>query len=53
VRPLEGTPEEAEAEQIELHGAVLEGPAELPLRRHAARESEDAILIAVAPMERA
>ena len=39
--------------EYDLHGAVLEGPAELPLRRHSARESEDAILIAVAPMERA
>lgn len=37
--------------EYDLLGAVLEGPAERPLRRHAARESADAILIAVAPVE--
>lgn len=37
--------------EYDLQGAVRSGPTELPLRRHAARESADAILIAARPME--
>lgn len=37
--------------EYDLQGAVLSGPTELPLRRHAARETADAILIAARPLE--